>query len=350
MKKQIFTLVLFVMATFASVNVFGQANLPPTCIGDALHPSIGQQYAYTVTIPNTYAGYNGDGTFQWWVTQDVALLTGAVEPDGTDFKFLASGVYNLATASTPTVNITWNSTALGKGNYYLVTKYVETNTSGTAGCASNNVKVTLITPRNTFWLKIENAADNAGAVGGNEVCAPNVSSAIINTTTDPGAVEYLYGVSTHYVKISANGYTGNFVPTLQLGSLIGDAEYTSVTWTSGAASGIFTGTATGGVWNSNNPMPSLNTYNAATNTWGDGQVIIVTIQITHNHHQGLTDMPVAIAIDGTFASGATTMNDIAGGACTDEAAYADATTQILRARPGINASAPAFIPEPTTQP
>lgn len=349
------------MAFFAVTNVFGQPNLPPSCLGDPNHPSVGQQYAYTVSIPSTYTGYNGDGTFNWWVTQDVALLTGAVEPHGIDFTFLASGVYNVATAATPTVNITWNSTALGKGNYYLVIKYIETNTNSTltVPCASDNVKVILITPQNTFWLKIENVADATGTAGGNEVCAPNVFSATITSIVDPGAVEYRYGVSTHYVKVSANGYTGNFTPTLQLGVLLGDAEYTTVTWAAGATTGTFTGAATGGVWTSATAMPSLNTYNpgdpAALPTpipasWGNGQEIFITIVITHNHHQGLTDMPVAIAIDGSYMAGLTAMNDKTGGACTDEAAYADAVTQIVRARPGVNSVVPAFIPDPTTQP
>jgi len=349
MKKQIFILVLLVVAVFANVNVFGQANLPPTCLGDPLHPSVGQQYAYTVTVPAT-PGFTGIGTYQWWVTQDVNLLTGAVEPNGTDFNYVVAGTYNVATAGIPNVNITWNSTALGTGNYYLVVKYAETNTTG-GTCLSNNVKVMLITPQNTFWLKIENASTAAGAAGGNIVCTPDVLSATINTTTDPGAVEYLYGVSTHYVKVSANGYTGNFIPTLRLGTLLGDAAYTLVTWTSGTSSGTFTESATPGIWTSNNPMPSLNTYDAATTNWGTGQEIIVTIQITHNHHQGLTDMPVAIAIDGTYLAGATPYNDKTGGSCADETAYADAVTQTVKARPTITEVAPStLVPDPTTLP
>lgn len=355
MKKQI---LILVVAIFASVVAFAQPSNPPSCLGDPLHPSVGQQYAYTVSIPTLYTGYNGDGTYKWWVTQDVDLITGAVATDGTDFKFLASGVYNTATAATPTVNITWNSTALGKGNYYLVIQYVETNTNATISCPTNNYKVMLITPQNTFWLKIENVLNAAGAAGGDEVCSPGVLTATITNTTDPGAVEYIYGKTTHFVKISANGYTGDFTPSLKLGDLLGDAEYTSVTWASGAKTGTFTESATAGIWTSSSAMPSLNTYNPGDPTgtpvvpasWGTGQEIIVTIEITHNHHQGLIDMPITIAIDGSYDSGGTAMNDKKGGTtCDDEAEYADTTTQTVRARPGINAVAPAFVPDPTTQ-
>ncbi|HLO91175.1 MAG TPA: hypothetical protein VK172_08430 [Lentimicrobium sp.] len=350
MKKQLLVLV-FVL--FASVVTFAQNTPfdPPTCTPDANHPGAGQQYAYTVAVPVT-PGYTGGGTFDWWVTQDVNLLTGAVEPNGGDF--IASGVYNTPTAGQTTVNITWNSSALGNGNYYVVIRYRETNT-GLAGCSPDNVKVFLVTPQNTFWLRIANALDNTGAAGGDNVCAADVSSAIIVDPLDPGEVEYLYGVTTHYVKISANGYTGSWDATLRLGALTADMEYTSVTWTSGASNGTFTGPAAGGDWTSATQLPSLNTWDPATSTWGLGQEIILTITITHNHHQGLTDLAFTMAIDGSFTLGtpAVTYDDMSNvnGDCTPETAFADVTTQTLKARPTLNPVTPAsFIPDPTTQP
>lgn len=348
MKKQ---LLILVLALFAVAQSFGQTPFdPPSCEGDANHPSVGQQYAYTVSI-TPYNGYTGVGTFDWWVTQDLNLLTGAVEPNNVDF--VATGFYNTPTAGQTTVNITWNGSALGTGNYYIVIRYREPNTT-LAGCSPDNIKVFLVTPQNTFWLRIANALDATGVAGGDEVCAADVSSAIIVDPLDPGEVEYLYGTTTHYVKISANGYTGNWDATLQLGALISDMEYTSVTWAAGATTGTFTGPAAGGNWTSATQLPSLNTWDGST--WGLGQEIILTITITHNHHQGLADLDFTVAIDGSYSAGtpAVTYNDMSGGddgtQCIPEAAFADLTTQTLKARPTMNAVTPAFIPDPTTQP
>lgn len=352
MKKQILILVL---AIFAVSQSFGQTPFdPPSCAGDANHPGAGQTYAYTVVVPAT-PGYTGAGTYDWWVTQDANLLSGAVVPNNTDF--VATGTYNAPTAGQTTVNITWNGAALGNGNYYVVIRYRETNNS-LAGCSPDNIKVFLVTPQNTFWLRIANALDATGATGGDEVCAADVSSAMIVDPLDPGEIEYLYGVTTHYVKISANGYTGNWDATLQLGALISDMEYTSVSWDAGAAgSGTFTGPAAGGAWTSATQLPSLNTWDPGTSEWGLGQEIILTITITHNHHQGLSDLDFTMAIDGSYTLGspAVTYDDLsdANGPCTTETAFADITTQTIKARPTLNAAptpAPQFIPEPTTQP
>lgn len=340
MKKQF---LLFILAIFASIQIFAQDG-PPSCTGDALKPSVGQQYAYTVTVPNTL-GFTGIGTYDWWVTQDPNLLTGTVKPNNVDF--VASGVYNVATAGQTSVNITWNGSAIGTGNYYVVIRYREAN-SGLSGCNPDNVKVFLVTPQNTFWLKIANALDATGATGGDAVCAADVSSAIVNPTTSQ--VEYLYGVTTHYVKISANGYTGNWDAKLKLGALISDMQFTSVTWSAGTASGTFTGPTAGGDWTSATQLPSENTYDATSSSWGTGKEIILTITITHNHHQGLADLPFTVAIDGSFAVGATTYNDLGEGVCVDEIAYADIITQTLKARPTLNATTPTFALEPLTQP
>ena len=349
MKKQL----LFLVLALFSITSFAQNTPydPPSCDADANHPGAGQTYAYTVTVPNDNPDYNGDGTFDWWITQELDLLNGTVETPGTEFV-IASGVYNVPTTGQTSISVTWNGSALGQGNYYLVIRYRETN-GGLTGCSPDNMKVFLVTPQNTFWLRIENALDATGAAGGDEVCAADVSSAIIIDPLDPSEVEYLYGVTTHYVKITANGYTGNWDASLDLGALISDMEYTSVSWSSGASSGTFTGAGTGGLWTSATQLPSINTYDPLTNTWGIGQEIILTITITHNHHQGLEDLDFTVAVDGTYTpvTGGSSYDDLTGGSCTAEGEFADLTTQTLKARPGLNPVTPAsFIPDPTTQP
>lgn len=371
MKKQ---LLILILAIFAVSQSFGQTPFdPPACEGDALHPAIGQQYAYTVTIPLGYTGYNGDGTFQWWVTQDVNLLAGAVEPNAIDFT--ASGtaafVYNTPGVGEPTINVIWNGTAIGTGNYYLIVRYRETNTNATGTCGPDNIKVFLITPQNTFWLRIENVADATGADGGDEHCAPDVLGARIVDINDPGEVEYFYGNTDHYLKVSANGYTGNFDGLLRLPALPDGMGYGTITWTSTSnpigGSFPFTTPATdtlGGV-DLEAVLPSVNTYDPGDPTavppvppsWGTGEEIIIHVPIHHNHNETLIDRSLTFAFDGSFTVGTTpeevTYDDMSGGAdglqCITEAAFADAATTVLRARPGINAVTPAFVPDPSTE-
>jgi len=346
MKKQ---LLFLVMAFFALIfsTAYGQTAFdPPTCTATALSPAPGLQYNYQVTVSGP--GYAGTGNYRWYVTSDVNLITGAVIPnDGSLFNASGAGSYNLGTGGAGTIDITWASAALTGGPYYLVIRYQETNSTATPACDGMNIKVYRIIPINTFWLRIESAADAAGTAGGVEQCAANVSSAVV--TEPAGTVEYLYGQNVLYVKITASGYTGNWDPILRISNGMADQtiDAAGITWTSGASSGTFTcsGVCTNGNgdYTSNNQMPSTNA----------GTEIVVTIPINNNHHQAVADQTFAVAIDGSFTVGATVYNDRSdvNGNCTDGLPFEDTVNKIILARPTVNAVAPnTFAPDPLTQP
>jgi hypothetical protein len=347
MKKQIFIMILALIAISLS-TAYGQTAFdPPTCTATALAPAAGEKYNYAATISG--AGYDGTGNFTWYVTQNTDLLNAAAIITNNAGEIVASGAgsYNTATASADNIDIIWTSAALADGNpYYLVVKYEQANSTST--CSAMNMKVYRIVPINTFWLRIESVADATGTAGGVEQCAANVTGA---TMTEPaGTVEYTYGENVLYVKISATGYVGNWNPTLRISGAVDDQAIgtSGITWTSGAASGTFTGGGAfgNGDYTSNNPMPS--TMAVSPNV--TGTEIIVTIPIANNHHEALADQTIAVSIDGSYTSGVITFNDKSdvNGACTDALAFEDAVNKIIKARPGINAVAPnTFATDPT---
>ncbi|MFZ4520109.1 MAG: hypothetical protein ACOYNC_00310 [Bacteroidales bacterium] len=352
MKKQLLLLVVAIFA-IGFTSVYGQTAFdPPTCSATPLSPAAGEQYNYAATITNVAGSYDGLGLFKWYVTKDVNLLTGAVVANGGG-EIIASGHYNTNT-NPPTgddINITWTSAALATGvPYYLVVRYEEPNESGGSTCTAMNMKVYRIVPQNTFWLRMESVADAAGAAGGVYQCAADISGA---TVTEPaGTVEYTYGQNVLYVKISASGYTGDWTPTLRISGAMDDQSIgaAGITWTSGVASGVFTGGGAfgNGNYTSNNPMPSTMGVFPGT-----GTEIIVTIPINNNHHQALLDQTIAVAIDGSYLGGAITYNDKSdvNGNCTDATPFEDTVNKIIKARPGVNPVAPnTFVPDPLTKP
>jgi hypothetical protein len=350
MKKQILFLLV---ALFAVTAAFAQSGTPsdaPTCVATALTPAAGEKYNYAATISGP--GFDGAGNFTWYVTQDVNLLTGAVVAnDGTEIIASGAGMYNAPIAGANNIDIIWTSAALATAKpYYLVVKYEQANSTATPTCTAQNLKVYRIVPMNTFWLRIENVADATGATGGDSQCAPDVIGAVVTEGATP-TVEYTYGQSVLYVKISATGYVGDWTPTLRIAGLVNDQAISAagITWTSGAATGTFTGSGSNGDYTSNNPMPSTMAVAPATT----GTEIIVTIPIDNLHHEALADQTITVAIDGSYTSGATTFNDLSNvnGDCTAETAFADATDQTIKARPTVSPVAPStFVPEPTTLP
>ena len=365
MKKQILFLSFLVLAVLAGVtNSYGQiknptpeVSLAPTCTASASNPAAGEEYIYTVEIPNTYSGYNGDGTYDWYVTQDANLLnlTVIITP-GTDFTVDATGTgstYHATGTTNETIEITWTAAAITNGNpYYLVIHYTEDNEDGTAGCSPDNIKVYVIEPQNTFWLNINPAlADGTlpdiSALTSYDLCPPVVESAQIVGTN----VEYKFGEKILYAMIHAAGYTGTWQASLQLSNIMNDQAVTSVAWSSGASSGTFTAPGSIAYAAANNDGTVAGTWTADLPATVAGTDILVAITIDNEHHEGLADQIVKIAIDGSYNSGVYNDKSDATSACADEAAYADYVNETIKARPGVNPSNPAsFMPSPTLQP
>ena len=329
MKKSI---LFMLVAIFASFQLFAQTpDDPPTCTGSAAAPAVGVLYTYEVSIPAT-GGYNGDGTFDWYVMDQgqLDLITGTHIPE-INTEFVASGYYDDPTLGANTIDITWTSEALATGEpYFLVVVYLEADVCAT----SNNMKVYRIAPQNTFWLAMDNITTTQ--------CAAAVSSAIITDIGDPGEVEYLYGTNTLEVLVTASGYTGTWDAELQLGGFLPDqaANTLGITWSAASGpTGSFTGGALNGIWTSTG-LPAL----------VGGEAITITIVVDNNHFQNLAGQTINIAVDGSYTSGAVTFDDLSdvNGPCTAESAFADAETQTITARPSVNpVNPPAFVPQVT---
>tara|TARA_R110002050_G_C8846871_1_gene506359 strand:+ start:126 stop:710 length:585 start_codon:yes stop_codon:yes gene_type:complete len=191
------------------------------------------------------------------------------------------------------------------------------------------MKVYRIEPTNAFWLKIDNVTT--------AVCAAPVSSAIINTTTAPGEVEYLYGTNTLEFTITASGYTGDFSGIVRLAGFEPD-QTVSAAWAS----------ASGGSGTLTSPGTANGDYTGTLPSTVDGEVITVTLTVANNHFENLAGQTIDIAIDGSYVSGLTTFDDLSdvNGACTPETAFADATTQQITARPTVNpVVGGSFVPQ-----
>jgi len=350
MKKQIFILAFLVLATFASVTKsFGQVNPTaavsqiPSCITSPTTPSVGETYDYTVDI-GPAGGFLGGGTYDWYVTQNTNLLTAANIITAANTDFAATGIYHASAAGTAkTIKLTWTSAAVTNAQpYYLVVNYTETN--GT--CNPSNIRVYRIKPENTFWLKIEPANSDGTTAAAPIAFCPSIITGANITEGSPATVEYTYAATNMYVLINAGGYKGNWAANLQLSNLADDQTIASISYT-GTASGSGTFTAPGsitygagvsGVWST-----TLKSIAGATT-----EPILVTIVINNNHHQGLVDQKINIAIDGSYGLGV--FKDRTGGACSDETAYADYVDMTIKARPTVSPITPAtFVSAPTAK-
>ena len=380
MKKQILFLSLLVLAVLAGVtNSYGQGAIKnanpsvwvsPTCGDDAAHPAAGKDYTYTVKIPvsgetDFYAGYDGNGVYDWYVTQDANLLDATkFMANGTDFNVAASGssTYHSSTGTTSSIIISWEASAIASGApYYLVVRYNEVNESGDKACDSENIKVYIIEPQNSFWLDI-NPSTVAGVTptwaswtaATYDICAAPIKSATISGTN----VEYTFENNILYAVVHAGGYEGNWDGSLQISGLVTDQTITGITWDV-----MNSGTPAGSPANMTPPSAapvsgSPQVWEASFPSTVDGTDILVAITIANNHHEGLIDQGITIAIDGSYT---TTVNgtdytyedlsNASGTDCSQEDAYADYVIETIKARPAVNPVIPTgFMPSPTRQP
>ncbi len=195
MKKQILFLTFFVAALLAgNSTAFGQKATPYTapqtmsCAPDALHPTAGVPYIYTLDATPT------DGTWNWFATKNASFITsGVLAMDSlkeTANQILnASGNYG-TTGSTNSVTISWTDALLAG------TEYQGTGSPGTptfvvgyyeapSGECSDNIKVYELDPVNAFVVDVlsidsttvASTAPTYGSVP--EQCVDNVTRSYI---------------------------------------------------------------------------------------------------------------------------------------------------------------------------
>ena len=230
MKKQLLISAIFILASF------GNATMSYAQCDDALKPMAGKKYTYSITV--NPAG----GTFNWFVTTDPHIAVAAAIPTGTGSAagdILVSGTgYNDPTSTASTIDITWTAAAVAAANttpipakYYLVVKY-------TTSC-TNNIKPWRITPINLFQIAVENV--NSTGVAYADICRAAFVDAIIGADDK---VTYDYGENALYLKVTANNFTGNWTPKIDLAALKGSIDATqtikSIEW---SLTTTFTGTS-----------------------------------------------------------------------------------------------------------
>lgn len=316
MKNQILFLALFVMAMFASVpQSYGQTAGP-------LAPLAGTPYTYTVDISGT--GYTTGGTYTWFVTTDVDLITAGHIATGAG-EIVVTGV---GTYDTPVVGeigkdltITWTTQAITNAAtkpYYLVVKYSEANSSLTT-CTASNTKVWEIKPANHFMLAIDYFTGDVGQNG--SYCVPDITGAIITPAT-PATVTYNYGVSTIYAEVTASNYAGDWKPSFRISGIDALQSITSVTW---STTEDFTAGTTHTTALATDAYVSTDLATAVV----DGAAkIYVQIVIANNTFENILGQTIKVDVDGTITAGATTLNDVVSDINTEDEAIFGKTTNL----------------------
>lgn len=314
MKKQIFILVLLVLAVFANVNKsYGQCN------PSSLTPAVGVDYPYGVTV----TGASNSSTYSWFVTKNTNLLDGESAPlAATDgFFTVESG------STTNTLHLKWTANAIAQ-TFYVVVKYTA-STLASNGCTVENMKVFEVKPINTFLLAITSSTAS-GANGQVATCAADITGATVNASAS--TVQYTYGQNTIYYKVTASGILGAWKPSVRIPALMNDQTYVSAHWSSdnGANWTAISGLATDG------STQDL-TLSDATVTNVAGTSYLIRVVINNNNYETLSDQTLTVSVDGLLPTAYTTSDIIGSGStpCATEAEFGKHADFTISARPTV---------------
>ena len=319
MKKQLFTLVILVLASFAIVSTsYAQCD-------DALRPMAGKKYTYGITVNPT------GGTFDWFVTTDPHISVAAPVANGTGAAagdiIVAGTGYNLPTSTAATIDITWTAKAVANANlptpvkYYLVVKY-------TTAC-TNNIKPWRITPINLFQIAVENV--NATGASYADICRQAFVDAIIGADDK---VTYNFGENALYLKVTANNFTGSWTPKIDIAALqatltapqtIKSIEWSLTTTFTGTSNfNLATGVAT-------TVVPDKGADNVTT---GTDEFIYIKVIITDGKFEGTADQNLAFNLSATDIAGNKDVDVVTGTPCVITAGVNN-VIQKLNARPAM---------------
>ena len=329
MKKQILILVMFIVAIFAATN-----QSYAQCTTDALHPAANVDYTYSTTVGG--AGFDGDGTYEWFVTTDPNIYNKTKQSPGTLFTWSGE--------TTSTVTITWTAAAVELAKttpIYVALWYKEVNeTDGT--CEVENVRALQIAPVNTFLLAVE-AVDDSGAPDP-YVCAAPVLTAVVDNPADVSAGEdnldasmkITYDQNTLYYKITASGVDSKWKPVVRIPALAGSQTYASVQWSSDLSTWSDIAGATAATGGDYIITPDADATVAGTSYY-------VKLVINNNDYETLTEQVLNVAVDGTLAPGYTVKDIVSTSDCTDEVDFGKNADNTILPRPTITPGDPAFM-------
>lgn len=357
MKKQILFIVLFALAIFAGNKSYSQdinyitnpeipdVTLLPCATADALHPIPGTIYPYTVDVtPAVAAG----GYIHWFVYNattngtlisngSIAAAIAAAEADGGTSQFLLdaeNGVYNSATNSSPSINVSWQSFN-GTTNRILLVAYVMGN-----GTCSDNIQVFRIEPAFSFTLDIASLMPDGTIPAGNaSECVSPVQSAIYDGTN----LGMDYGENYIYFSVNAANFVHSWTPTFSIvanstGTTVAAAD---ISWATPAQAILNAGGVATGTWNpATTPVPARDASGAVGST---GEGIIVRVHLDHGNVENATAGAFTLGVNGVMYNvptsdySNTALRDLdpsaAGAPCTQT--ETDQATYDLTPRPNV---------------
>ena len=350
MKKQIFILVILVLATFANGNKsYGQAvkGSDPRgigCVDDAMHPMAGKKYVYKAA--STQAG-----NYTFWSTKNPNFITttalgvtstnmaatklnsNTTTPIGTDL-LTTSGNY-ATSAPTDNVEITWSDAVLNNTTVASPT-FVAVKKDGT--CV-NNFNAWSINPIKAFTVDIKNM-DHALFTSwpydniSESQCFDQVRGAKFVTNK----IEYDFGIQTLYFEVIAANFSVSYTPTFTITGL-GAGQTATVEWD---AFSNFPSPTTAVALTNGTPVASATVVSTSVTNTTAGVSIYVKVTIKNNAFQGIASIPITLAVDGQNSVGDwdiinSTVADPTTLTCTVAigADQTDVATQILAPRPNI---------------
>ncbi|SRR5690554_6660708 len=343
MKKQILSTMVLVLALViagykvnAQTSAVHNTNATPIIPGktNSLEPLAGVPYNYGATVSPR------NGTANWFVTTnpvfiDSTGLTTDIETTTGNYVIAAQGLgqTNVASDTTMMIEITWNTIGLSEVDYDPETKkplFVGIMYDAVTDNCANNIQVWKIEPVNGFTLDITNI--NADGVSQDyedlpvEQCFDEVASAIYNFESD--SVEMNYGTQTLLYEVIAANFSNEFNAQFQLEGLEDD-QVATLYW------GYSPETTNKPISGSPDNYDSITAETELTNT-STGVSIYVKAVIENNSYEGIKDQTITLKVDGTAGNNPDVKPDL-----TEEDAFADAATQIIKKRPSITNPVPA---------
>ncbi len=343
MKKQILTVTFFVVALFSNTTSFSQTSdinyingsstdcptpTPLTCTADdELHPLPGKTYTYGVTVDPTVS----TGSILWFVTDasqvinNGALTTSIEQGDGSGSYILTSesGIYNVATNTQATIDISWQSFD-GTSNEVLLVAYVQ----GENGC-SDNIEVYRIEPTFGFTLDIAGLMPDGTlpASGNANECVSPVQSA----TYDGTNLTMDYGENYIFFAVNAANFVGSWEPsfTIEDNTTSTAVDVSNVEWAYPDQAIL----STGGTWNS--ATTAVDAQDPSGTVGDAGECIIVRVYLDHGANENDVAGQITLGVNGVMYNQATSDysntnlkdldNPTSGTTCdntiTDEATY-----------------------------
>lgn len=367
MKKQILILAIFVLALFVGIKSVDAQNLTaaPTCpIPNALscaattgglNPIPYFPYDYEVSVP-TPAG--GTFTYDWFVTTDkdfikTSTLQNTMETPIPSAHVLAVGsgatlsAYHDPANGKAKINITWKSFIADPANPVFLVIYVK----NTVTCQTDNIQVYEIKPQPAFTLDVANLKVDGTDGGANY--ASCVSPIVAAKWTAAGSpIDMDYGENYVYFAVTAANFNHSWKPAFKVSASEKGTATMDVSWAYKADATAntnwhtttFSGTddyASTDVVNSQSPLNGF--------IGSGGECIVVRVHVDNNNENTQTNNTISFAVDGIMYDPATTayataaLGDVhyTGGTCGQTDGFTnDVATQIISARPDIQATSP----------